>query len=147
MLDIKKEDLQIAQLTAYKAKNYEITEGGIHSITTADIAYRFAKHDEFKNVVLLQKKDDLLGVLSADNAKLTDDELDLKGSVVYVRSDDFLYKSQEAKYDRKNDILTSNVPFESKYGKDRFDGKDLIYSLKDKNLYANDVKMILKTEK
>ena len=139
--------MQIAQLSAYKSKNYEITKDGIHSITTSDVARRFAKHDEFENIIVLQKKDDLLGVLSADSAKLTDDKLDLKNNVVYVRSDDFLYKSDEAQYDRKNEILTSDVPFESKYGDDKFNGKDLKYSLRDKNLYANDVKMILKTEK
>ena len=78
--------------------------------------------------------------MRANEAKLSGYTLSLKGDVKMQEKDGYLYQTQEAIFYQQRQTLVIATPFYASMGKNILEGKRLLYNLKEKKIYARDIK-------
>jgi len=137
-----------AEIEIFGMKNYTISSKGVDSIVFAKKADRYKNYDKMYGVEAFHKGErNLIDTLVANEGLFTKRVLYLDGDVKYTRSDDLALNTNSAKYDLKNKILSSRVPFEFIKENVKTDGESFTYDMQKGIIRANKIKTVIRTEK
>ncbi len=132
---------EIAQLELRDFTMYEFDTKKLVDIATGEKALRYKEKDLLYDFVFNDNTDDGLVSLSANKGKYQYDTIDLKGEVLYTKSDGVEFRSEHVFYNRKKGYAKSDVPYVAYMGKNSVKGRTLYYDLKkdlirSKNIFA-----------
>lgn len=130
---------EVAQLELHNFMMYEFDRRKLVDIATGEKALRYRDRDLLYNFVFNDNSNNAIVSLSADEGKYKNDTIDLRGHVLYTKSDDIEFKSEHVFYDRKHAFAKSDVPFRAVMGNSRVEGKTLYYDLKRDRIKSKDI--------
>ena len=138
----------LPEIELFDVKSFEITVKKISSIIYATKVERYRKYDKMFDIRALYKdKLNLTDTVVAQNGMLSNNILYLDNNVKYTRSDDLSLSSNSLKYDLKNKILSSNVPFKFVKKNVTTNGKSFVYYMQKGIIKANKIKTIIILDK
>jgi len=132
-------DTQVATSKSIEFKDftaYDINQTNINSIIKGSNAIKYSDKWVLKNPDITTKD---IKRLTSKDANYTDKFLIFKNSVVAIKTDGTIYKSNYAKYNLKTDELFTPNKFQIAKKSDKVVGKELYYNKKDKITKAKDV--------
>lgn len=74
------------------------------------------------------------------------DDISLEGDVVYNREDGLIFESQEAQYNKKSTILSTDKAFIVYRGKESVKGSSFVYDNTQKKLSSKNIEAIYQLE-
>lgn len=134
-----KKNLNIATMTMYEVEDYEISDI-IGSKYKAEVATRYNDRDEFKKFDGFYIKGDTNHSLSSDDASYKGSLLTFRNNAFYKNSDNVTYNSDEIIYDLDKKELSSKKDFVLRQNENKVIGKEILYKMEDKKIYAKKVK-------
>lgn len=134
-----KKNLNVATMTMYKVEDYEIGET-IGSKYKAEVATRYNDRDEFKNFDGFYIKGDTNHSLTSNDAIYKGNILTFKNNAFYSNSDNVTYNSDEIVYDINKKEISSKKDFVLTQNENKVIGKEILYKMEDKKIYAKKVK-------
>jgi hypothetical protein len=119
--------------------------------TSGFVSTSYGIHGERINGVLhiesFRYRNNEVRLLVADQAYDDGKKIRLEGNVRAKRYDGFRYKTELAGYDRKTDIMEAYAPFVAYKPPNTLYGETMRYDVKRKELYATNVRAVIKTKK
>jgi len=88
---------------------------------------------------------DTIKYLIADKGQYVGDVLNLNGNVILEEQQGYNYKTQQASYNQKTEILNVTAPFVATSGKNIFKGDTLVYNTRIKDAYGTNVDAVYYT--
>ncbi len=88
---------------------------------------------------------DTIKYLIADKGKLAGDVLQLDGNIAFEEKQGYNYRTQQASYDQKTEILNVTAPFIGSNGKNIIKGDTLVYNTLTKDIYATTIEAVIYT--
>lgn len=139
-LDVKKDDYKdIALFEIYKFTSYEFTPFGLSTLMQGDKGVRFSDRYTISKLDYTDNTKEYRANLKSNDGIYKDDVLYLNGDVLYTREDGLSFSSDEATYDKKKQLASTQKKFIAYMGKNRAIGQDLKYNNDLKTLSARDV--------
>jgi len=83
--------------------------------------------------------------LIADKGTYVGDELNLEGNIVLEEQQGYNYKTQQASYNQKTEILNVTAPFIATRDKNIFKGDTLVYNTRKKEAYGTAIDAVVYT--
>ena len=83
--------------------------------------------------------------LIADKGKYVGDLLNLEGNIVLEEKQGYNYKTQQAAYDQKKEILNVTAPFVATNEKNIIKGDTLVYNTRKKEAYGTTINAVVYT--
>ena len=83
--------------------------------------------------------------LLADKGKYVGDVLNLQGNIVLEEHQGYNYKTQQASYNQKTEILNVTAPFIATRDKSIIKGNSLIYNTRKKEVFGTDIDAVIYT--
>lgn len=130
---------EIAQLELHDFTMYEFDTNKLVDIATGKKALRYKNRDLLFDFVFNDNSNADLVSLSANRGKYKNDTIDLKGQVLYTKSDGIEFRSEHVFYNRKKGYARSDVPYIGTMGKSRVHGRTLFYDLKKDLIESKDI--------
>ena len=130
---------EIAQVELHNFTMYEFDTEKLVDIATGKKALRYIDRDLLFDFVYNDNTNGALVSISANRGKYKNDTIDLKGQVLYTKSDGIEFKSEHVFYNRKKGYAKSDVPYVATMGKNRVRGKTLYYDLKKDLIRSKDI--------
>ncbi|MDA3908371.1 MAG: LPS export ABC transporter periplasmic protein LptC [Sulfurimonas sp.] len=134
-------DVPLFQLEAFTL--HELNEEGLATIMRGSKATRYSDRYKVYDIDYTDNSKKFIANMRADDGiyRDLDDILDLKGNVLYNREDGLIFESDEATYNKKSAIATTNKDYIMYRGKNRVVGTSLVYNnrlnkVKSKNVVA-----------
>ena len=135
------------EIEIFNMKNYDISLDGVTSIIFAEKFERYNSYDKMYDIEALHKdKFKLINFLVADKGLYVKNILYLDDSVKYTRSDDLLLSSNSVKYDIKNKILSSNIPFKFVKKDTITRGNSFVYDMQKGIIKADKIKTVIRMD-
>ena len=135
------------EIEIFNMKNYDISKFGVTSIIFAKKVERYKGYDKMYGVEALHKgKLKLIDSLVADKGLYAKNILYLDDNVKYTRSDDLALNTNSVKYDIKNKILSSNIPFEFIKKNVTTHGSSFTYDMQKGIIEAKNIKTVIRTD-
>ena len=133
-------------------KELEIKDATLIEVNQEQILGKsFTKSIVSDNKILILKDltyfADNIEYIQANIAKLDGYMLYLEGNIKVKEKNGYLYETEQAIFNQKSKILNITTPFYATMGENRLEGKRLLYDLKNKKLYARDIKTRFTTSK
>ncbi len=135
------------EIEIFNMKNYDISPTGVKSIIYAKKVERYKNYDKMYGVEALHEgRLKLIDSLTAGKGLYAKNILYLDDNVKYTRSDNLALNSNSVKYDIKNKILSSNIPFEFIKKNATTHGSSFTYDMQKGIIRANKIKTVIRTD-
>ncbi len=147
-LNYSSSGLDLPEIELFDMESFEITPEKISSIIYAAKVERYRQYDKLFDIKALYKnKQNLTDTVVAQNGIFSNSILHLNNDVKYTRSDELSLASNSLKYDIKNKILSSSVPFKFVKKNVTTNGKSFVYYMQKGIIEANKIKTIILLDK
>jgi len=83
--------------------------------------------------------------LSANKGKMSTDTLHLEGNIAFEEKEGYTYKTDEASYNQKTEILYVTTPFIAQDGENSIKGDSLVYHADTKDIFATKIEAVIYT--
>ncbi|GEM_PF-4428183 len=125
-------------LVVQNVTNFEVGTKVVAYYKAAEVV-RFNNKDEFKTLLIKERKNGTLHELNATEATLNGSEIRAKGDVFYANSDGVKFRGTDrgVVYDRKNEFFTALDNFTLEKNDSVFNGRNGTYDVKNGILDAN----------
>lgn len=118
---------EVAQLELENFTVYELDTSGVKSIMKGSTGKRFTNRNEAFDIDFTDNTKLFTQNMKADFGRQKAGVIYLKGNVRYQRKDGLRFTSQEAKYNQKTKVATTDDVFSMYYGDNWVHGKKLYY--------------------
>lgn len=139
LLDLSKLDSTEAKIEMYDVVDYELQPNEVKRITKAKSIMRYKAKDVAQELQMLLKKDDLIYALESKRGVMIENVATFEDNVTINRTDGAYFKGSWLSYDIKNNLLTSDAPFELVEKDLHVKGSGFTYSFKTEFLSANNI--------
>lgn len=119
---------------------YEVSRRGVDHILEGEEGKKFEDRYEITSAKFSDNTKSMFQTIRSDNALYRDKILDVNGHVVYQRSDNLIFRSNEGKYNTNNAVITTQGPFVITQNGNRVEGRKLNYNTDKKTVSADAVR-------
>ncbi len=138
---------EVAQLELKNFRIFDINESGVKSILEGEIGQRFENRYEVTDITYKDMSKDTLETMHADKGLYKNDVIYLNENVTYAQENGISFKSDEARYDINNSILTTQRDFILTSNESYFKAQKLRFNTKENIMMAKKVSGLYKLEK
>ncbi|SFV52544.1 hypothetical protein MNB_SM-7-1272 [hydrothermal vent metagenome] len=138
---------EIAQIEMNNYTMYEFDTQKLVNLAIGKKALRYKDRDVLSHFVFNDNSNDALVSLSANYGVYKNDTIDLKGQVLYTKSDGIEFRSEHVFYDRKKAYAKSDLPYTAFMGKNWIKGRSLYYDLKKDKIRSKDIYAVYHIQK
>ena len=136
---------ELAYITLFNIKAYDIYKNGVTSLLISDKVERFSGYDKLYKINALHRGDlNLIDSVVSDKGLLAKGILYLDDNVKYTRSDDLTLNTNSVKYDMKNKILSGNRKFEFIKKNTDTKGTSFTYDMQKGIINATNIKTVIR---
>ena len=140
MKEQKADEIPLLELEEFKLT--ELNTKGLSSIMEGSRGFRYSDRYTIVNLDYTDNTNKLLDNIKAKNGLYKGDVIDLNGDVVYFREDGLTFKTQNARYNQKTDVVQALTKYVSHMNGNRAIGSSIVYNnalgiTKSKNIVAN----------
>jgi LPS export ABC transporter protein LptC len=133
-------EMPLFEITSFEI--HELDTKGLKSLLSGSSAQKFSDRYVVEEINYTDNSQKYLANMRANSGIHKEDETTLKGDVHYKRDDGFLFEGQEAKYDKKLALLSSDQNYIIHKGQSNVRGETLLYNSETKKAEATKIKAI-----
>ncbi|MDD3462347.1 MAG: LPS export ABC transporter periplasmic protein LptC [Sulfurospirillaceae bacterium] len=139
---------KIPNIELFDIKSYQIDNGGLRAILFAKNLSRYDGFDVLLDIDAMHKGDTgLIDILRSKRGIQKDGILTFSKDTHYERTDGLKLTGDEIKYDVKNKILSSDIPFVFTQKNSTTEGNSFVYQMKEGKISALSIHSTIITEK
>ncbi|MBN2815887.1 MAG: LPS export ABC transporter periplasmic protein LptC [Campylobacterales bacterium] len=125
---------------------YELDGQGLKTILLGDSSKRFSDRYTVDGINYTDNSKEYIANMKAKKGLYKGDDISLEGDVVYNREDGLIFESQEAQYNKKSTILSTDKAFIVYRGKESVKGSSFVYDNTQKKLSSKNIEAIYQLE-
>lgn len=130
-LKVKQQEfVEVPLLEMVSFAMYELNTKGLKTILLGSSSKRFSDRYEVENINYTDNSKEFNVNMKADKGLYKGEKILLDGNVFYYREDGLTFESQEAKYNKKSTILSTDKEYVIYRDKNSIKGKSLTYNNK-----------------
>jgi lipopolysaccharide assembly outer membrane protein LptD (OstA) len=142
-LDIEQQiskETPLFEITAFAI--HELDTRGLKSVLTGSGSKKFKERYTVEDINYTDNSKKYLANMRADSGVYKNDETILNGNVNYTREDGLVFKGQEAKYNKKLALLSTDEEYRIYKGENSVVGKTLLYNSNTNKIKSSNIKAI-----
>ena len=133
-------DIPLFEITDFKV--HELDTKGLKSLLSGSESQRFKDRYTVENINYTDNSKKFLANMSAKNGVHKEDVTTLRGDVRYKREDGLVFEGEEAIYNKKLALLSTNEKYIIYQGKNNIRGETLLYNSQTNRVQSTKIQAI-----